>query len=59
MVSGQKPVQVGYDRGQLLPLFKGCTGKVILAHLPWRTVELVELNQELGFPGRTIEKFPL
>lgn len=36
---GRNQVEVGYDRGQLLPLFKGCTGKIILAHLPWRQLK--------------------
>ncbi len=39
MVQGKVPVQIGYDRGQLLSLFKGCTGKVILANLSWRELK--------------------
>lgn len=36
IVRGRNSLEVGYDRGELLSLFKGCTGKVILAHLPRR-----------------------
>ena len=35
-VDGDSTLSIGYERGQLVPLFRGCTGKVILAALPWR-----------------------
>jgi len=28
--------RVSYERGRPMPLFKGATSKIILAHLPWR-----------------------
>lgn len=35
-VEGDRSVSIGYERGQVVPLFRGCTGKVILGALPWR-----------------------
>lgn len=32
---GHASIAIGYERGDFLPLFRGCSGKVILAHLPW------------------------
>jgi DNA-binding IclR family transcriptional regulator len=30
---------VGYERGRLMPLFRGAASKIILAHMPLRTVK--------------------
>ena len=39
-VMGRGPqVPVSYERGRLMPLFRGATSKIILAHLPSRTVK--------------------
>jgi DNA-binding IclR family transcriptional regulator len=38
-VTGQGPqVAVSYERGRPMPLFKGATSKIVLAHLPSRTL---------------------
>jgi DNA-binding IclR family transcriptional regulator len=39
-VVGRGPqLPVSYERGRLMPLFRGATSKIILAHLPARTVK--------------------
>jgi DNA-binding IclR family transcriptional regulator len=39
-VVGRGPqLPVSYERGRLMPLFRGATSKIILAHLPSRTVK--------------------
>jgi DNA-binding IclR family transcriptional regulator len=38
---GSAPVVIGYERGDYLPLFKGSSGKVILAHLPWQQLRRI------------------
>lgn len=39
-VVGRGPQQpVSYERGRLIPLFRGATSKIILAHLPTRTLK--------------------
>ena len=40
-VLGRGPQEpVSYERGRLMPLFRGATSKIILAHLPARTLEV-------------------
>src|SRR5256885_13640562 len=39
-VRGRGPQQpVSYERGRLMPLYRGATAKIILAHLPTRTLK--------------------
>ncbi len=39
-VMGRGPqVPVSYERGRLMPLYRGATAKIILAHLPTRTLK--------------------
>src|SRR3990172_9889093 len=39
-VMGRGPQEpVSYERGRLMPLFRGATSKIILAHLPTRTLK--------------------
>src|SRR5215475_13135108 len=39
-VMGRGPQEpVSYERGRLMPLFRGATSKIILAHLPARTLK--------------------
>lgn len=40
-VDGTEKIGIGYERGQLVPLFKGCTGKVILSSLGWRRLRRI------------------
>ncbi len=40
-VDGDSRLSIGYERGQVVPLFRGCTGKVILAALPWRNLRKI------------------
>lgn len=35
-VIGPQHPSIGYERGKPMPIFRGATSKVILAHLPWR-----------------------
>jgi len=61
-VFGRGPQEpVSYERGRLMPLFRGATSKIILAHLPARTVKsLFEQNTaeiaQSGF-GQSLEDF--
>ncbi len=61
-VLGRGPQQpVSYERGRLMPLFRGATSKIILAHLPPRTLKsLFEQSGEeveaAGF-GRSWDEF--
>jgi DNA-binding IclR family transcriptional regulator len=61
-VFGRGPQQpVSYERGRPMPLFRGATSKIILAHLPPRTLKsLFEQNAReidaAGF-GRTLDEF--
>ena len=52
---------MSYERGRLMPLFRGATSKIILAHLPARTLKpLFEQNTgeiAKGEFGRTFEDF--
>lgn len=46
-VEGDRKVSIGYERGQVVPLFYACTGKVILGALPWRHLKRIfEANTE-------------
>ncbi|PCI04118.1 MAG: hypothetical protein COB78_07220 [Hyphomicrobiales bacterium] len=36
---GRAPIRVGYERGEIVPLFYGCTGKITLAHMEWRALK--------------------
>ena len=61
-VLGRGPqAPVSYERGRLIPLFRGATSKIILAHLPARTVKsLFEQNAaEIARDGlgKTLEEF--
>ncbi len=39
-VMGRGPQEpVSYERGRLMPLYRGATAKIILAHLPTRTLK--------------------
>lgn len=38
-VLGDRRISIGYERGELVPLFRGCSGKVILSVLPWRRLK--------------------
>ncbi|RWE38330.1 MAG: HTH domain-containing protein [Mesorhizobium sp.] len=40
-VEGDRNVSIGYERGQVVPLFYGCTGKSILGALPWRQLKRI------------------
>ncbi len=40
-VTGDTQVSIGYERGQIVPLFRGCTGKVLLAAMPWRRLKRI------------------
>lgn len=40
-VDGDRELSIGYERGQVVPLFRGCTGKVILGAMPWRSLRKV------------------
>jgi DNA-binding IclR family transcriptional regulator len=41
-IVGQGPQEpVSYERGRLMPLFRGATSKIILAHLPVRTLRSI------------------
>jgi DNA-binding IclR family transcriptional regulator len=61
-VLGRGPQEpVSYERGRLMPLFRGATSKIILAHLPARTLKsLFEQNAgesaEAGF-GTSWDEF--
>ncbi|MFL6972822.1 MAG: IclR family transcriptional regulator C-terminal domain-containing protein, partial [Xanthobacteraceae bacterium] len=58
-VMGRGPQQpVSYERGRLMPLYRGATAKIILAHLPTRTLkslfahdaaEITAANLGVGF----------
>jgi DNA-binding IclR family transcriptional regulator len=47
-IMGRGPQEpVSYERGRPMPLFRGATGKIILAHLPSRTLKsLYERSRE-------------
>jgi DNA-binding IclR family transcriptional regulator len=61
-VLGRGPQEpVSYERGRLMPLFRGATSKIILAHLPVRTLKsLFEQNSaeiaKAGL-GASLEQF--
>lgn len=40
-VYGQSDISIGYERGELVPLFRGCSGKVILSVLGWRRLKAI------------------
>jgi len=40
-VIGDGALSIGYERGELVPLFRGCSGKVILSVLPWRRLKAI------------------
>lgn len=40
-VRGTRDISIGYARGELLPLFRGCSGKAILGALDWRKLKSV------------------
>jgi len=44
--SGSSPVVFGFERGDYLPLFKGSSGKIILAHLPWPQLRRIYKNAQ-------------
>ena len=46
---GQSGLEVSYERGRLMPLFRGAASKVILAHLPTRTVKSFHQQQAEDF----------
>jgi DNA-binding IclR family transcriptional regulator len=61
-VLGRGPQEpVSYERGRLMPLFRGATSKIILAHLPARTLKsLFEQNAaEIAHDGlgESLEEF--
>jgi DNA-binding IclR family transcriptional regulator len=61
-VLGRGPQEpVSYERGRLMPLFRGATSKIILAHLPARTLKsLFEQNSaEIAKDGlgKSLEQF--
>jgi len=61
-VLGRGPQEpVSYERGRLMPLFRGATSKIILAHLPARTLKsLFEQNAaEIAQDGlgKSLEQF--
>jgi DNA-binding IclR family transcriptional regulator len=61
-VLGRGPQEpVSYERGRLMPLFRGATSKIILAHLPVRTLKsLFEQNSaEIAKDGlgKSLEQF--
>jgi DNA-binding IclR family transcriptional regulator len=41
-------VSVSYDRGRLMPLFRGATSKIILAHLPPRTLKSLFMQNAIA-----------
>ena len=62
-VIGRGPQEpVSYERGRLMPLFRGATSKIILAHLPARTLKsLFEQNGgeiAAGEPRRQLRGIP-
>jgi DNA-binding IclR family transcriptional regulator len=47
---GPEPLQIGFDRGRPMPLFRGAPSKAILAHLPRARLErLYRRHHERGF----------
>lgn len=51
-VMGRGPQEpVSYERGRLMPLFRGATSKIILAHVPARTLRLFFAQHERDIPG--------
>lgn len=40
-VIGDAALSIGYERGEMVPLFRGCSGKVILSVLPWRRLKAI------------------
>ena len=43
---GRTPIRVGYERGEIVPLFNGCTGKMTLAHMEWRALKILFNSNE-------------
>ena len=61
-VVGRGPQQpVSYERGRLIPLFRGATSKIILAHLPARTLKSLFMRNAVTIAdsglGRTWDEF--
>jgi DNA-binding IclR family transcriptional regulator len=61
-VIGRGPQEpVSYERGRLIPLFRGATSKIILAHLPPRTLKSLFMQNATTIAdsglGRTWEEF--
>jgi DNA-binding IclR family transcriptional regulator len=53
---GPEPLQIGFDRGRPMPLFRGAPSKAILAHLPRARLErLYRRHHERGF-GKFFEE---
>src|SRR6187401_1998418 len=61
-VLGRGPQEpVSYERGRLMPLFRGATSKIILAHLPPRTLKSLFMQNAVTIAdsglGRTWDEF--
>ena len=52
-VIGDAELSIGYERGELVPLFRGCSGKVILSALPWRRLKAIHAacQEEIAAAG--------
>jgi DNA-binding IclR family transcriptional regulator len=61
-VMGRGPqAPISYERGRLMPLFRGATSKIILAHLPTRTLKTLFTREAVDIAaaglGRTWDEF--
>jgi DNA-binding IclR family transcriptional regulator len=49
-------VPVSYERGRLMPLYRGATAKIILAHLPTRTLKSLFAHDAAEIEGAGLGK---